>query len=362
MANYYEILEVERTATEKDIKSAYRKLAKKWHPDTTQFDKDYAASKFKEATNAYNVLSDAEARKQYDYNLDYEVRLREETRRREQARREAEARRREQERQEAERRRQEQARQEAERRRQEMARQEAERRRQEMARQEAERRRQEMARQEAERRRQEQLWQEAERLRQEQLWQEAECRRQEMARQEAERRHWWQAKQEEECRNDYKWYKRNTREKILSKIMYTLFGFKPTWYNYALAFLIPLILTIVGFQYHILDHMHNEIYDYYMVTFDRNRPDISVTVKLIGYCVIDLLGILKEGIGIYIASFPTVSLFNMDGDKFTNYEANKIILFVFCAFWALLLWSGNSYNDNHVLDLFRHIEMLFSYL
>ena len=314
MANYYEILEVERNATDKEIKSAYRKLAKKWHPDTTQFDKEYAASKFKEVTNAYNVLSDAEARKNYDYNLDYEVRLREETRRREQARREAEAHRREQ------------------------------------ARQEAERRRKEQARQEAERRRQEQSWQEAER------------RRQEMARQEAERRHWWQAKQEEECRNDYKWYKINTREKILSKIMYTLFGFKPTWYNYALAFLIPLILTIIGFQYHILDHMHYEIRYYYMDTFDRNRPDISVTVKLIGYCVIDLLGILKEGICIYIGSFPALSLCNIDGDKFTDYEANKIILFIFCAFWALLLWSGNSYNDNHVLDLFRHIEMLFSYL
>ena len=112
MANYYEILEIERTSTEKEIKSAYRKLAKKWHPDTTKLDKKYAAEKFKEVTNAYNVLSDAEARKKYDYNLNYEARLREESRRREQARQEAERRRQEQARQEAERRRQEQARQE----------------------------------------------------------------------------------------------------------------------------------------------------------------------------------------------------------------------------------------------------------
>ena len=100
MANYYEILEIERTSTEKEIKSAYRKLAKKWHPDTTKLDKKYAAEKFKEVTNAYNVLSDAEARKKYDYNLNYEARLREESRRREQARQEAERRRQEQARQE----------------------------------------------------------------------------------------------------------------------------------------------------------------------------------------------------------------------------------------------------------------------
>ena len=201
MSNYYEILEVERTATEKDIKSAYRKLAKKWHPDTTQFDKDYAAVKFKEITNAYNVLSDAEARKNYDYNLDYEVRQREETRRREQARREAEARRREQARQEAERRRQEQERiWEEERRQQVRDKQAAETRRREQARQEAERRRQEQERQEVERRRQEQERVEAERRRQEQERVEAERRRQEQERQEVERRRWWKKRQEEERR------------------------------------------------------------------------------------------------------------------------------------------------------------------
>ena len=201
MSNYYEILEVERTATEKNIKSAYRKLAKKWHPDTTQFDKDYAAVKFKEITNAYNVLSDAEARKNYDYNLDYEVRQREETRRREQARREAEARRREQARQEAERRRQEQERiWEEERRQQVRDKQAAETRRREQARQEAERRRQEQERQEVERRRQEQERVEAERRRQEQERVEAERRRQEQERQEVERRRWWKKRQEEERR------------------------------------------------------------------------------------------------------------------------------------------------------------------
>ena len=176
MMTYYEILEIERDATEKEIKSAYRKLAKKWHPDTTQFDKEYAALKFKEVTNAYNVLSDTAKRKNYDYNLDCEIREREQNRRREQARKEAEQRRREQERQEAERRRQEQLRREAERRRQEQARQEAERRRQEQARQEVERRRQEQARREEERKCQERLNRDTERLYQERLRQEAECK------------------------------------------------------------------------------------------------------------------------------------------------------------------------------------------
>ena len=127
MLNYYEILEVERSATEKEIKSAYRKLAKKWHPDTTVFEKEYAADKFKELTIAYNTLSDSERRKNYDYNLDYEKRKEAERRYREQQKQEAERRYREQQKQEAERRYREQQ-QEAERRYREQQKQEAERR------------------------------------------------------------------------------------------------------------------------------------------------------------------------------------------------------------------------------------------
>lgn len=63
--DYYEVLGVERTADENVIKRAYRKLAKKYHPDTNKGNPE-AEEKFKEATEAYAVLSDPEKRKQYD--------------------------------------------------------------------------------------------------------------------------------------------------------------------------------------------------------------------------------------------------------------------------------------------------------
>ena len=63
--DYYEILEVTRTATEVEIKSSYRKLAMKYHPDRNPGDKA-AEDKFKEAAEAYAVLADGEKRSLYD--------------------------------------------------------------------------------------------------------------------------------------------------------------------------------------------------------------------------------------------------------------------------------------------------------
>ena len=63
--DYYKILGVDKTATPKDIKKAYRKLAAKYHPDKTQGDKA-AEEKFKEINEAHEVLSDAEKREKYD--------------------------------------------------------------------------------------------------------------------------------------------------------------------------------------------------------------------------------------------------------------------------------------------------------
>lgn len=63
--DYYEILGVSRTASDSEIKSAYRKLAIKYHPDKNPGDKE-AEEKFKEAAEAYSVLSDANQRAKYD--------------------------------------------------------------------------------------------------------------------------------------------------------------------------------------------------------------------------------------------------------------------------------------------------------
>ncbi len=63
--DYYQVLGVSRNATKDEIKKAYRKLARQYHPDKTGNDKA-AAEKFKEAQEAYEVLSDSDKKKNYD--------------------------------------------------------------------------------------------------------------------------------------------------------------------------------------------------------------------------------------------------------------------------------------------------------
>jgi len=63
--DYYQILGVPKTATDKEIKAAYRKLARQYHPDVNQNDKT-AEDKFKNVGEAYEVLSDVDKRAKYD--------------------------------------------------------------------------------------------------------------------------------------------------------------------------------------------------------------------------------------------------------------------------------------------------------
>ncbi|CAL1687746.1 unnamed protein product [Lasius platythorax] len=66
MVDYYKVLEVQRNAAGVEIKKAYRKLALKWHPDKNPEDLEEANRRFKEISEAYEVLSDEKKRRVYD--------------------------------------------------------------------------------------------------------------------------------------------------------------------------------------------------------------------------------------------------------------------------------------------------------
>ncbi len=69
--NYYEVLGIKKNATIEEVKKAYRKLALKFHPDTNRKEIEQAETKFKEITEAYDVLKDNDKRKIYDVHGNY---------------------------------------------------------------------------------------------------------------------------------------------------------------------------------------------------------------------------------------------------------------------------------------------------
>lgn len=66
MQNYYKVLGVDRNCSQTDIRKAYHKLARKYHPDTTILEKSYAKNMMASVLEAYKVLSDPETRAAYD--------------------------------------------------------------------------------------------------------------------------------------------------------------------------------------------------------------------------------------------------------------------------------------------------------
>lgn len=67
MGDYYKVLKIPKSATKDDIRKAYRKLALKWHPDKNPNNMEEANKKFKEISEAYEVLSDDRKRRMYDH-------------------------------------------------------------------------------------------------------------------------------------------------------------------------------------------------------------------------------------------------------------------------------------------------------
>ena len=73
--NYYDILEIEEDADSNSIKKAYKKLAKKFHPDLNPDNVELSEEKFKQINEAYHVLIDKDERRKYDqYGSEYVLR------------------------------------------------------------------------------------------------------------------------------------------------------------------------------------------------------------------------------------------------------------------------------------------------
>uniref|UniRef100_A0A8B9FMW4 J domain-containing protein n=1 Tax=Amazona collaria TaxID=241587 RepID=A0A8B9FMW4_9PSIT len=70
MADYYEVLGLNKNASQKDIKKSYYKLVLKWHPNKTLDNKEKAKKKFKAVAEAYNLLSDPQKQALYDKSVE----------------------------------------------------------------------------------------------------------------------------------------------------------------------------------------------------------------------------------------------------------------------------------------------------
>lgn len=77
-SNYYKILNIEIGADSEEVKKAYRKLAIKYHPDKNPNDK-IAEQKFRDITEAYEILKDFEKRKKYDFENGFDIARRKKT-------------------------------------------------------------------------------------------------------------------------------------------------------------------------------------------------------------------------------------------------------------------------------------------
>ena len=65
--DYYQVLGVDKESSQENIKQAFRRLARRYHPDHNPKDRDRAEERFKEISEAYEVLGDEARRRQYDY-------------------------------------------------------------------------------------------------------------------------------------------------------------------------------------------------------------------------------------------------------------------------------------------------------